>query len=175
MAFLVAKRIKQNNFEAAVKLDDEDDVTNIPLTIKGTEGMVVTLARCCHPIPGDSIVGYFNRGKGIVVHHHKCGNSTDVRKKQATWLDVKWSEDAKGDFSVEIRLEVKNQRGTLASIAGIISKMESNIEAVNVINQDAEVSIDLITLSVQNRVHLAAIMRQLKKLSIVLKLTRIKA
>ncbi|MCK4493488.1 MAG: RelA/SpoT family protein [Methylococcales bacterium] len=175
MPFLVAKRITQDNFCAAIKLDDGDENTKIPLTIKGTEGMVVTLARCCHPIPGDSIVGYFNPGKGVVVHHHACRNSRDVRKKQATWLDVKWCDDVMGEFSTEIRLEVKNQHGTLASIAAIISKQNSNIENVTVINQDDKISVDSIILSVQNRVHLAKVMRELKKLSIVLKLTRIKA
>jgi len=174
MPFLVAKRIKQDDIYAAIKLEDNEGVKT-PLTIKGTEGMVVALAKCCHPIPGDHIVGYFNPGKGIVVHHHECRNSHDVRKKPTTWLDVEWSEDASGDFSTGIRLEVMNQRGTLATIASIISKMESNIENVNVANQDDKVSVDLITLSVKNRVHLANIMRQLKKLPIVLKLTRIKA
>ena len=174
MPFLVAKRIKQDDIYAAVKLEDNEGVKT-PLTIKGTEGMVVVLAKCCHPIPGDHIVGYFNPGKGIVVHHHECRNSHDMRKKLTTWLDVDWSEDACGDFSTGIRLEVMNQRGTLATIAAIISKMESNIENVNVANQDDKVSVDLITLSVKNRVHLANIMRQLKKLPIVLKLTRIKA
>ncbi len=174
MPFLVAKRIKQDDIYAAVKLNANED-NKTPLAIKGTEDMVVALAKCCHPIPGDHIVGYFNPGKGIVVHHHECRNSHDVRKKQATWLDVEWSDDVQGDFSVSIRLEVMNQQGTLATIAAIISKMNSNIENVNVANQDDKVSVDLITFSVRDRVHLAAIMRQLKKLSIVLKLTRVKA
>ncbi|MDQ7089565.1 MAG: RelA/SpoT family protein [Methylococcales bacterium] len=174
MPFLVAKRIKQDDIYAAVKLDNNEG-NKTPLTIKGTEGMVVALAKCCHPIPGDSIVGYFNPGKGIVVHHHGCRNSYEVRKKQTTWLDVEWCEEAGGDFSTGIRLEVMNQRGTLATISAIISKMESNIENVNVANQDDKISVDLIMLSVKDRVHLAAIMRQLKKLPIVLKLTRIKA
>lgn len=174
MPFLIAKRIKQEDVHAAVKLEDHDD-DKTPLTIKGTEGMVVTLAKCCRPIPGDHIVGYFNPGKGIVVHHHECRNSRDVRKKHTTWLDVEWCQEATGEFSAGIRLEVLNQRGTLATIASTISRMESNIENVNVANQDEKVSVDLITLSVRDRVHLANIMRQLKKLPIVLKLTRIKA
>lgn len=174
MPFLVAKRIKQKDIFAAIKLEDNEG-GKTSLIIKGTEGMVVTLAKCCHPIPGDHIVGYFNPGKGVVVHHHECRNAHDLRKKSTTWLDVEWCKDAKGDFSTGIRLEVMNQRGTLATIAAVISKMESNIENVNVANQDDKVSVDLIMLSVKNRVHLAAIMRQLKKLPIVLKLTRIKA
>lgn len=175
MPFLIAKRIAQDDINATVKLDDNDQTQKQPLVIKGTEGMVITLAKCCRPIPGDSIIGYFNPGKGIVVHHHECRNSSVVRKKQTNWLDVEWSSDAVGDFPVEIRIEILNQRGSLATIASTISELNSNIENVTVIDQDDRICVDLITLTVKDRVHLAKIMRRLKKLSIVLKITRIKA
>ncbi|MGR9014598.1 MAG: RelA/SpoT family protein [Gammaproteobacteria bacterium] len=175
MPFLIAKLITQEDINATVKLDDNDQTPKKPLVIKGTEDMVITLAKCCRPIPGDSIIGYFNPGKGIVVHHHECRNSNIVRKKQTNWLDVEWSEDASGDFPVEIRIEVLNQRGSLATIASTISELSSNIENVTVVDQDDRICVDLITLTVKDRVHLAKIMRRLKKLAIVLKLTRVKA
>ncbi len=175
MPFLVAKRIAQDDMSASIKLNDTEQNQKKPLIIKGTEGMVITLAKCCRPIPGDSIIGYFNPGKGIVVHHHECRNSSVVRKKQTNWLDVEWSQDAAGDFPVEIRIEVLNQRGSLATIASTISEQNSNIENVTVVDQDDRISVDLITLTVKDRVHLAKIMRRLKELSIVLKLTRVKA
>jgi guanosine-3',5'-bis(diphosphate) 3'-pyrophosphohydrolase len=174
MPFLIAKRIVQDDINATIKLDDNDQNQRKPLIIKGTEGMIITLAKCCRPIPGDSIIGYFNPGKGIVVHHHECRNSA-VRKKQTNWLDVEWSQDAAGDFPVEIRLEILNQRGSLATVASTISEQNSNIENVTVVDQDDRISIDLITLTVKDRVHLAKIMRRLKELSIVLKITRVKA
>ncbi|MCK5353931.1 MAG: TGS domain-containing protein, partial [Methyloprofundus sp.] len=172
MPFLIAKQLNQQDISAAVKLDDTETRKKTPLIIKGTEGMVVTLAKCCRPIPGDPIVGYFNPGKGIVVHHHECRNSTDERKKPSEWLDVEWSEDVTGDYLTEIRIELLNQRGTLATIASTISKLDSNIEKVHIADQDADVSIDIITFTVKDRGHLANIMRQLKKLLIVLKITR---
>jgi GTP diphosphokinase / guanosine-3',5'-bis(diphosphate) 3'-diphosphatase len=175
MPFLVAKRFAQDDINATIKLDDNDQAKKNPLVIKGTEGMVITLAKCCRPIPGDSIIGYFNPGKGIVVHHHGCRNSNVVRKKQTNWLDVEWSSDAAGDFPVEIRIDVLNQRGSLATIASTISELNSNIENVTVVDQDDRICVDLITLTVKDRVHLAKIMRRLKDLSIVLKLTRVKA
>ncbi|MDO9047742.1 MAG: RelA/SpoT family protein [Methylobacter sp.] len=175
MPFLVAKRIAQDDINATIKLDDGDQTQKKPLVIKGTEGMVITLAKCCRPIPGDSIIGYFNPGKGIVVHHHECRNSSVVRKKQTNWLDVEWSSDIAGDFPVEIRIEILNQRGSLATIASTISELNSNIENVTVVDQDDRISVDLITLTVKDRVHLAKIMRRLKELSIVLKITRVKA
>ncbi len=175
MPFLVAKRIAQDDMSATIKLDDNDQAQKKPLVIKGTEGMVITLAKCCRPIPGDSIIGYFNPGKGIVVHHHECRNSSVVRKKQTNWLDVEWSSDVSGDFPVEIRIEILNQRGSLATIASTISELNSNIENVTVVDQDDRICVDLITLTVNDRVHLAKIMRRLKELSIVLKITRVKA
>jgi (p)ppGpp synthase/HD superfamily hydrolase len=175
MPFLVAKHMTQDDINANIKLDDSEKAHKTPLIIKGTEGMVINLAKCCRPIPGDSIIGYFNPGKGIVVHHHECRNSHEARKKQTSWLDVEWSQDAVGEFPAELRIEILNQRGSLATIASTISELNSNIENVTVIDQDAQVSVDLITLTVKDRVHLAKIMRRLKELSIVLKLTRIKA
>lgn len=175
MPFLVAKRLCQEDIHAAVKLDDDEKPgSDTPLVIKGTEGMVVTLAKCCRPIPGDPIIGYFNPGRGIMVHHQECRNSQDVRKSHSNWLEVEWCKEVSEDFPAEIRIELLNQRGTLATIASTISNMGSNIENVKVIDQDDRVSVDLITLSVKDRVHLANIMRKLKKLFIVLKITRIK-
>ncbi|MGD0959285.1 MAG: bifunctional (p)ppGpp synthetase/guanosine-3',5'-bis(diphosphate) 3'-pyrophosphohydrolase [Methylomonas sp.] len=175
MPFLVAKHIAQTDVNASFNMNERDLTHSKPLIIKGTEGIVVSLAKCCRPIPGDSIIGFFNPGKGIVVHHHSCRNSNEVRKKQTTWLDVEWSPEAVGEFPAEIRIELLNQRGSLATIASTISSMDSNIENITVVSQDNRVSVDLLTLAVRDRVHLAGIIRKLKKLSIVLKITRIKA
>lgn len=174
MPFLVAKRLSQDDINANIKLDDNDKNQQAPLIIKGTEGMVITLAKCCRPIPGDSIIAYFNPGKGIVVHHHECRNRSVASKKHPNWLDVEWSQDAVGDFPTELRIEILNQRGALATLASTISERGSNIENVTVVEQDDRVCVDLITLTVKDRVHLAKIMRRLKELSIVLKITRVK-
>jgi GTP diphosphokinase / guanosine-3',5'-bis(diphosphate) 3'-diphosphatase len=175
MPFLVAKQLAQDDIKGYIKLEDNDRTQKTPLTIKGTEGMVITLAKCCRPIPGDAIIGFFNPGKGIVVHHHDCRNSNDVRKKQTSWLEVEWSQEVSGEFPAELRLEVLNQRGSLATVASTIAEGNSNIENVTVVEQDSRVSVDLITVSVRDRVHLAQIMRKLKDLPIVIKITRVKA
>lgn len=175
MSFMVAKRLCQGNPGSGIKLDDGDRGSMTPLAIRGTEGMVVNLAKCCRPIPGDSIVGFFNPGKGLVVHHSECKNSREIRKRQDSWLEMEWDPEVSGEFSVEIRLEVLNQRGTLATVASTISRMDSNIENVAVREQDERVSVDHITISVRDRTHLAQIIRELKKLYIVLRITRVKA
>jgi len=175
MPFLVAKTIAHTDDDTNPLSDSATPKRSQPLVIKGTEGIIVSLAKCCRPIPGDSIIGFFNPGKGIVVHHHECRNSNEVRKKQTSWLDVEWSTEAVGEFPAEIRIELLNQRGSLATIASTISSLDSNIENINVVSQDNRVSVDLLTLAVRDRVHLASIIRKLKKLSIVLKITRIRA
>ncbi|MDD2659151.1 MAG: RelA/SpoT family protein [Methylococcales bacterium] len=174
MPFLIAKRLTQDDINANIKLDDTDKTQQTPLIIKGTEGMVITLAKCCRPIPGDSIIAYYNPGKGIVVHHNECRNRSVVRKKNTNWLDVEWSHDVTGDFPAELRLEILNQRGALATIASTISEKGSNIENVTVVDQDDRVCVDLITMTVKDRIHLAKIMRSLKELAIVLKITRVR-
>ena len=174
MPFLIAKQLTQDDISANIKLDNTDRSQQSPLIIKGTEGMVITLAKCCRPIPGDLIIGYFNPGKGIVVHHNECRNRSIVSKKHTNWLDVEWCKDAVGDFSTELRIEILNQRGALATIASTISELDSNIENVTVVDQDDRVCVDLITLTVKDRVHLAKVFRRLKELPIVLKITRVK-
>ncbi|KJV07940.1 RelA/SpoT family protein [Methylocucumis oryzae] len=174
MPFLIAKQLMQDDISANIKLNHSHRVQKTPLIIKGTEGMVVTLAKCCRPIPGDAIIGFFNPGKGIVVHHHECRNRSVLRSKHTSWLDVEWCQEIAGDFPVELRLEILNQRGALATIASTISNSDSNIENVHVVEQDEKVCVDLITFTVRDRVHLAKVMRRLKELSIVLKITRIK-
>jgi GTP pyrophosphokinase/guanosine-3',5'-bis(diphosphate) 3'-pyrophosphohydrolase len=147
-----------------------------PLVIKGTEGVVVNLAKCCHPIPGDPILGFFNPGKGIVVHTLDCRNVAEIRrKKQASWLQVEWDALAKGEFAVEIRMELINQRGTLAQVASVISRLGCNIENVSIVNQDEQTSTDFMILTVHDRVHLAQLMRELRKLPVVLKISRVKS
>lgn len=176
MPFLVAKLLVQTDTNGgSVRLHDGEHKPSTPLIIKGTEGIVVNLAKCCRPIPGDPIIGFYNPGKGIVIHHHECRNSNDVRKRQTSWLDVEWSPEVTGEFPADIRIELMNQRGSLATIASTISSMDSNIENITVLGQDNRVSVDQLTLAVRDRVHLANIIRKLKNLSIVLKITRIKA
>ena len=161
--------------EVSGEVRDEARPGLAPLIIKGTEGMLVSLAKCCRPIPGDPIIGFFNPGKGIVVHLSECKNVDEQRKRQANWLDVQWDKQAQGDFPATIRVELMNQVGTLAKIASTISKMRANIENVQITNQDSQISVDIITLMVKDRNHLANVMRELRKLAVVLKISRVKS
>jgi GTP pyrophosphokinase/guanosine-3',5'-bis(diphosphate) 3'-pyrophosphohydrolase len=136
---------------------------------------VVNLAKCCRPIPGDPIIGFFNPGKGIVVHLTECKNLEELRRRQVNWVDVQWDKQATGEFPAVIKLELMNEVGTLAKVASTISRMRANIENVQMINQDDHLSVDYITLLVRDRNHLANVVRELKKLTIVLKISRVKS
>lgn len=149
-----------------------DRATPPPLLLTGTEGMVVNYAKCCRPIPGDPIIGIVTAERGIVVHIESCNNIAEFRKRPDKWIDVMWSPQAKGEFVVEIRLEVHNKRGVLATLATEIADMDSNIDNVNITDRDGKFSTVSFTIEVQNRVHLANIMRRLRKLEVVARINR---
>jgi len=142
------------------------------LAIQGTEGMVVTYARCCRPIPGDEIAGLFSPGKGIVVHRQDCRNLGDFHRHKDKWLDLDWSHDPEADFSSEIRVEVGNRRGALAIIAAAIAELGSNIENVQSRDKDGRTSTLDFLLSVHDRAHLALIIRRLRKIPLVMRIGR---
>lgn len=143
------------------------------LTIKGTEGMVVSFAKCCGPIPGDPVVAIFSPGRGLVVHHHDCPNLGDFRRQGQSWLDVQWAEEIDGEFSTAIRLDAGNQRGMLATIASLIAEEGSNIEDVRSEERDGLSTSLRFVVSVRDRKHLANIIRRLKNVPFVLRVGRV--
>ena len=142
------------------------------LAIRGTEGVVVTYARCCRPIPGDPILGVLSSGRGIVVHTEDCPNLAKYRKHPQQWIDVQWESEIAGVFPVNIRVEVKNQRGVLASVAAIIAEQEANIDTVNFDDRDGQYTAMDFTVEVRDRVHLARILRRLRALESVVRINR---
>lgn len=156
------------------EIDDDAtllDETGNPLTIKGTEGMVVSFARCCRPVPGDAIIGYMSSGKGIVVHQQRCRNITETNSENRQ-LAVQWSEQVKGEYLAYLHLEVANQRGVLANLATIIANASSNIEQVNLTEKDGRISTIEFVVVVTDRIHLARIMKKLRRLSVVNRISR---
>ncbi|MCL4129175.1 UNVERIFIED_CONTAM: hypothetical protein GTU68_031752 [Idotea baltica] len=166
-ALLVAQKL--------IRSDDElNKVAQQPLLIAGTEGMVVSFGRCCHPIPGDLIHGFISAGRGIVVHQDNCKTTVNLRSQSEKWLDVAWAPDVQREFSVEILVHVKNQRGVLATIASAISEMNSNIENVIVDERDSEFTDLRLTIGVLDRQHLANVIRRLRPIEMVERIARLK-
>jgi guanosine-3',5'-bis(diphosphate) 3'-pyrophosphohydrolase len=146
-----------------------------PLSIKGTEGMVVSLAKCCHPIPGDEIMGYLSAGRGIVVHRGNCRNLAEYRNQPDKWLEVEWAAGIERDFQVEVRVDVQNERGTLAGVAAVIAEMGSNIDQVSVNERDTQTSTLSFQFLVRDRVHLAKVMRRIRSMPPVMRVYRARA
>lgn len=146
------------------------------ITIRGSEGMAVQFAQCCRPIPGDPILGFINKDKGLVIHTHDCPAIRKFRLDPDKWLDVEWDPETKRLFKVNLKLAVANQRGMLAKIAAGIADAGSNIDNVSVEDPDENAAYTnmLFTVQVENRVHLADLMRRLRKIPDVARISRVK-
>ncbi len=145
------------------------------ITIRGTEGMAVQFAKCCRPIPGDPILGFINKGKGLVIHTHDCPSIAKFRHDPDKWLDVEWDPETRRLFHVSLRLAVANQRGVLAKVAAAIADAGSNIDNVGMEEADASAYINMhFTVQVENRIHLAHLMKRLRTIPEVVRITRIK-
>jgi len=157
--------------------DPEGGSNRLPGTvvIRGSEGMALQFAKCCHPIPGDPIIGYVKKGQGLVVHTHDCPVARKMRGDPDKWLDVEWSPDTRKLFAVNIRMVVSNQRGVLAKLAAEIAEAGSNIDNVSLEPGDSSAYSNIhFTLQVNNRLHLAHLMRGLRRIPEVIRITRLK-
>jgi len=145
------------------------------ITIRGTEGMAVQFAKCCRPIPGDPIIGFINKGKGLVIHTHDCPSIRKFRVDPDKWLDVEWDPETKRLFKVNLKLAVANQPGVLAKIAAGIADAGSNIDNVGMEESDDSVYTNMnFTVQVRDRAHLAMLMRGLRKIQEVVRINRAK-
>ena len=143
------------------------------VTIRGTEGMAVQLASCCRPIPGDAIVGSIKKGQGLVVHVSECTVIERSRKKEPEqWIDVEWDPRTSRLFQAAINVTVENQRGVLAKVASEIASAASNIDAISMDEDRALFTTMHLVLEVANRQHLARVLRALRRLPDVKKISR---
>jgi (p)ppGpp synthase/HD superfamily hydrolase len=152
----------------------QSDTSQQALAIRGTEGFMVNFAKCCHPIPGDPLAGYLSPEKGMVVHREVCNNLNDMRDQQERLIALRWDNEVEGTYSVELRVEVENHRGMIAVLATRMSSMDINIEKISTEDKDYQFSYVDIEIQVTNRVHLAKVLRRLRSLAWVSKVTRIK-
>jgi len=170
LARMVARRLLPVNAPVPV-----EPVDSSPLAIAGTEGMVVSYARCCFPIPNDPIMAYLSSGRGMVIHREACGNLRNYRKQLDKWLSVTWHLNVDRLFNVEIRIDVSNRMGALAAIASNIASTDTNIEHVMVDERDGDASTLVFELQVHNRKQLASVIKNLRKMPEVLRVTRVLA
>ena len=142
------------------------------ILIHGPDGVAIRLGQCCRPIPGDPIVGLIRKGQGLVVHTHDCPAIAKLRSERDSWVDVEWEPAITGIFEASIRVVVKNVRGVLARIATGIAEAGSNIVNISMDDDSGEATTLFFTLQVGDRVHLARILRALRRIPEVVRITR---
>jgi guanosine-3',5'-bis(diphosphate) 3'-pyrophosphohydrolase len=168
MAYVVARRLLTSDAEQLPSSEG-------PLAIRGTEGLVLSYAKCCTPIPGDPIVGHLSAGKGMVVHLDNCRNISEIRHNPEKCIQLSWAKDVTGEFNVELRVELEHQRGLIALLASSVNAADGNIEKISMDERDGRISVVQLVVSVHDRVHLARVIRKLRTLTGVIRITRMRA
>jgi len=134
----------------------------------------VQFAKCCRPVPGDPIIGFIKKGQGLVVHTHDCTTAAKARGDPDKWLDVEWAPHTDKLFDVAVRVVVVNQPGVLAKVAAAIAEAGSNIDNVSMDEERNLYTTMHFTLQVANRMHLARVMRSLRRIQEVVRIARVK-
>ncbi len=165
LAPLVARRLLPTGVEPGTTLP-------APLAIAGTEGLLVSYARCCFPLPNDPVFAFLSAGRGVVIHRERCVNVEDYRKHPEKWLPVSWQSAPERRFSSEIRVDVVNRTGVLAHVAAAIASADTNIHHVSIEEQEGDASILTFELKVRDRKQLAQVMRVVRRLPDVTRVTR---
>ena len=155
-------------------VSDDHKNPNLPVIIDSSQGLVLQYARCCHPIPGDPILGHMTPGKGLVIHLESCRNLKEIRLNPEKCMSLLWSSTVKGEFAVELKAEVTPERGFIAALASRMTEEDATIEHISVIEKDAFTSIVDVVLTVRDRIHLADIMRRARSLKSVRRIYRVK-
>jgi guanosine-3',5'-bis(diphosphate) 3'-pyrophosphohydrolase len=171
MSYVVARRLISDDKDFL----EEHTTAQGPFAIRGSEGLVVSYAKCCKPIPGDPIIGHLSSGRGIVIHTDVCRNIADLREKPEETISLSWDPQVEGEFSVELRVELEHERGMIATLASIITNADASIERINMAERDARVSTVNLTLGVKDRVHLAHVIRRIRIVKGITKILRVRS
>ena len=180
MAYVTARRLL--TVEAASEADaTPSDSTEpqlasteeLPLAISGTEGLIVSFARCCNPIPGDPIAGIITSGNGMMIHQDNCKTLAEHAADE-NFMQLAWDKDVSGEFTVELRVELENQRGIIAELATSITLADASIDKISVDEQDGRVSVVQLVLHVRGRLHLSQLIKRIRALQGVMRITRLK-
>ncbi|TFH92952.1 bifunctional GTP diphosphokinase/guanosine-3',5'-bis pyrophosphate 3'-pyrophosphohydrolase [Vibrio ouci] len=173
MSIVIARRLLGDADELTeVEGSSETDSNKKKLPIRGAEGILLTFANCCHPIPDDHIIAHVSPGRGLVVHREMCPNVRGYQKEPDKYMAVEWSEDYDKEFITEVTVDVQNRQGALAELTNVISKTGSNIHGLSTEERDGRLYTVTVLLTTKDRVHLAGIMRKIKAMPHTLKVRR---
>jgi len=185
IAIIVAKRMAQMLAERGIKPDavtltlgryaqDDSTPTQGVVFVDGSEGASVQFATCCRPIPGDGIVGYLGRGEGLLVHTAECPTGKRLFERDSErWIQVEWADELTRSFETSVYVLVKNGKGVLAQVASGVSMAEADIIHLGMDPQQADETTELrLLISVRDRLHLAEVLRTLRRQPVVLRVSR---
>jgi guanosine-3',5'-bis(diphosphate) 3'-pyrophosphohydrolase len=144
-----------------------------PVVIDASDGLLLHYGRCCHPIPGDPILGHISPGKGLVIHFESCRNLKEIRSNPEKCMPLTWSTVVKGEFPVEIKVEITPERGFIAALASRMTEEDATIEHISVNEKDSFTSIVDVVIAVRDRIHLADILRRARSLKFVHRIYRV--
>ncbi|HGN1707304.1 TPA: bifunctional GTP diphosphokinase/guanosine-3',5'-bis pyrophosphate 3'-pyrophosphohydrolase [Providencia rettgeri] len=170
MSVVVARNL-QNNSQNTPEEQAIVESRN-KLSIKGADGVLITFAKCCRPIPGDPIVAHISPGKGLVIHHESCRNIRGYQKEPDKFMPVEWDNDTDTNFIAEIKVDMINHQGALANLTAAINDANSSIQSMNTEEKDGRVYCAFIRLTTKNRVQLANVMRKIRIMPDVLRVSR---
>ncbi|WGW00470.1 bifunctional GTP diphosphokinase/guanosine-3',5'-bis pyrophosphate 3'-pyrophosphohydrolase [Vibrio sp. YMD68] len=171
MSIVIARRL----------LGDSDELTEVvtkdgkpkkKLPIRGAEGILLTFANCCHPIPDDHIIAHVSPGRGLVVHRETCPNVRGYQKEPDKYMGVEWTEDYEQEFITELTIDMQNSQGALAQLTNVISKTGSNIHGISTEERDGRLYTITMLLTTKDRVHLAGIMKKIRVMPQALRVRR---
>lgn len=166
MSIVIAQRLIGDNLEN----QESRDAHLMP--IRGAEGMLVTFANCCRPIPGDAVIAHVSPGKGLVVHMENCANIRGYQGEPDKYIPVQWDNVEGVEYQANLRVEIVNHQGALAKITSIIAAEGSNIHNLSTEERDGRVHLINLRISVKDRIHLANVMRRIRVLPEVLRTSR---
>ena len=187
IASMVAKRIVALLAETGEKPDAllmsrerytaHESVSQGALLLDGSEGASVQFATCCRPIPGDAVLGYLGRGEGLVVHTDDCAAAKRLQHRDSErFMPVDWSDEPVRAFETSLLVTVTNGKGVLAGVAAALASAEADITHVNMGQERAQDATELrFGIAVRDRVHLASILRSVKRTPSVLRVQRAKS
>lgn len=171
MPYIIARQLASGDpqaLENAVEIEQDD----LPLMIKGTEGMDISFAHCCHPIPGDPIIGLPGMHADLMIHSEGCQKAVKLSQSSER-MHLSWVKHITHEFAVELKVELERQRGIIAELASAISRAEANIEHIGVIDQNTRMGVIKVVIHIQGRRHLARVIRRIRSMKAVIKIQRV--
>ncbi|MGL1832033.1 RelA/SpoT family protein [Rhodocyclaceae bacterium SMB388] len=169
---IVARRLSEAQDQESGRPDVVKPKPAGAIHISGSEGIAVQLASCCQPIPGDPIIGVIRKGRGLEVHRHDCTSVAKLRGDRGRWVDVEWEPGQDRMFDVTMKVLTKEGRGVLARVASAISDEDCNIQNVTMDREQGIYTSLNLTLQVRDRMHLAAVMRGVRRVPEVVRIGR---